>query len=152
MPGNDNPPWLTSEQQQIWRASLAGVAHILDHLNNSLGGYGLDLNEYESLVTLSESPNHRLRMSELATGVQQSRSRLTHTAKRMEDQGLLERCRANDDGRGVVAQLTDKGMALLVRAAPDHVRSVREILIDVADPADLRALGRIMGAVAEVAD
>lgn len=152
MSGATNPPWLSADQQRIWRSYLAGVARIDNHLNLALAAFGLDLNEYEILVTLSESDDHTLRMSDLAERVFQSRSRLTHTAKRMEEQGLLSRERANDDRRGVLASLTDKGMALLVEAAPTHVRSVRDILIDVADPDDLRALGRVMTAVLDVAD
>lgn len=152
MSGATDPVWLSSDQQRIWRSFLAGVARINNHLNLVLADFGLDLNEYEILVTLSEAEGHMLRMSDLAGRVFQSRSRLTHTAKRMETQGLLRRERANDDRRGVLASLTDEGMALLVEAAPSHVRSVREILIDAADPDDLRALGRVMDAVLNVAD
>jgi hypothetical protein len=49
----------------------------------------------------------------------------------------------------VFAHLTDRGYAKLVDAAPKHVESVRSSLIDVIDPADLEALGRAFGAVAE---
>lgn len=152
MPDEQNSLWLSAEQQRIWRTYLSGVARINDHLNNALRCFHLDLNEYEILVALSEAPGHAIRMSELASSVHQSRSRLTHTATRMEQQGLLERCRADEDRRGVLARLTERGMELLVEAAPTHVRSVREALVDVMAPEDFRALGRAMGAVLAVAD
>lgn len=150
MPDEQNSLWLSAEQQRIWRTYLTGVARINEHLNDALRSFNLDLNEYEILVALSEAPGHAVRMSELASSVHQSRSRLTHTATRMERQGLLERCRTDEDRRGVLAQLTDHGMELLVAAAPTHVRSVREAFVDAVDGDDFRALGRAMSAVASV--
>jgi DNA-binding MarR family transcriptional regulator len=84
-------------------------------------------------------------MSELADKVVHSRSRLTHTITRMEKRGLVERVRCSSDGRGRQAQLTVEGRDLLERAAPTHVRSVRELLLDVIGHDDLLELGRILG-------
>ena len=56
---------------------------------------------------------------------------------------------ATDDGRGIVAQLTDKGYALLVEAAPVHVTGVREHMVDLASDDDFAALGRVMDAVVD---
>jgi len=73
----------------IWRAFLSGTNRIFAELDAELRRFGLDLGEYEILVNLSESPDHELRMSELADRVRQSRSRLTHTVGRMEAKGIL---------------------------------------------------------------
>lgn len=78
----------------------------------------LSLPEYRILVLLSEAPDNRLRMSELADGVLSSRSRLTHQIRRMEDQHLVRRNTCEDDGRGVIAELTEEGMRCLEAAAP----------------------------------
>ena len=145
-PVSDNL-WLTDDQQRIWRAWLLGGAHINDYLDRVLRPHGLGLGDYEILVQLSESPDREMRMSLLAEGVHQSRSRLTHAIARMESDGLVERRPANDDGRGVLAGLTDKGYALLARTAPTHVQSVRDIFVDVVEPDDYAALGRAMAAV-----
>lgn len=145
-------PWLTSGQQKVWRAWLDAVARIDSHLDSVLRPYGLDLGEYEILVRLSEAPERRMRMSDLAEAVRQSRSRLTHTVARMEKKGLLDRVPCPQDRRGVIAILTDEGYALLETAAPTHVASVREVLVDVVDPGDFEALGRAMHAVNQVAD
>ena len=146
------PNWLTPAQQVVWRDSLAAVAWVREQLDADLRKYHLDLNEYEVLVVLSESPGRRIRMSQLAEGSNQSRSRLTHTVGRMERAGLITRETASEDRRGVVAILTDKGFELLKRAAVEHVASVRHVLIDPIDPADLAAMGRAMKAVLAVAD
>lgn len=139
--------WLTPSQQVTWRNWLNAVAWINEQLNADLRPHCLDLNEYEVLVVLSESPGHCIRMSQLADGANQSRSRLTHTVNRMEADGLIVRETATRDRRGVVARLTDKGLRLLEGAAPDHVASVRRVLIDPIDENDWEALGRAMKAV-----
>lgn len=143
------PRWLDADQQVIWRAFLSGTNRIFLELDAELRRFGLDLGEYEILVNLSESPDHELRMSDLADRVRQSRSRLTHTVGRMEAKGILVRNACPSDGRGVNARLTAEGYALLVEAAPYHVESVRRALVDVVDPADFEALGRAMIAVVE---
>ena len=72
--------WLTAEQQRYWRTYLRADRQLREALDRDLAGHGLRLSEFEILAWVSESPNHQLRMSELADRVVQSRSRLTHTA------------------------------------------------------------------------
>ncbi|PFG16036.1 MarR family transcriptional regulator [Propionicimonas paludicola] len=146
------PRWLSEDQQRIWRLYLNGVAKITEVLDAELRQFGLDLGEYEILVHLSESPDHQLRMSDLASRVRQSRSRLTHTVARMETKGLISRLSCPSDRRGVIANMTQAGYALLVEAAPYHVESVRRILVDPVSKADFTALGRAMQAVLSVTD
>lgn len=144
--------WLTEDQQKIWRSSLLVKKRISEYLDQVLRQYGLSLDEYELLVRLSEAPDTTLRMGELAESVGHSRSRLTHTIARMENRNLVRREPSTSDGRGVQAVLTDEGLDVLRDAAPHHVDSVREVLIDAVSPADLEALGRCMEAILEVAD
>lgn len=140
----DTPPWLTAEQQQVWRAYLGATNRVMQHLDQELRQFDLDLGEYEIMVRLSESPDRAMRMSELAEQVGQSRSRLTHTITRMEAKGLVGRGSCAGDRRGVMASLTDEGYAFLVEVAPYHVASVREILVDPVCAEDFAALGRVM--------
>ncbi|MFZ0531152.1 MAG: MarR family transcriptional regulator [Propionicimonas sp.] len=146
------PRWLSLEQQRIWRSFLNGMAAINEKLEAELRPFDLDLGEYEILVHLSESPQHALRMSDLADQVRQSRSRLTHTIARMERKGLVIRAACPSDRRGVISTMTPAGYRLLVEAAPYHVESVRRALVDPVDPADFQALGRAMDAVLGMTD
>ncbi len=142
--------WLDQHQQRSWRAFLVGYTLLSDRLDDELrDAFGIGINEYEVLVRLSESDDHRMRMSTLAEAMSFSRSRITHTITRMERSGLVHRGAATDDGRGIVAQLTDKGYALLVQAAPLHVTGVREHMVDLASDDDFEALGRVMDAVVD---
>ncbi|QGF22379.1 MarR family winged helix-turn-helix transcriptional regulator [Raineyella fluvialis] len=152
-PLTDCPPrWLDEQQQQIWRNYLRGVHRLDEYLDRALRPFDLSLAEYEILVSLSEAEDHRMRMSDLADAVHQSRSRLTHTVSRMESAGLIERLACPSDRRGVWAQLSSRGYDLLVEAAPCHVASVRRALVDAADPDDYEALGRVFAAVLAVPD
>lgn len=145
---HDEVRWLSAEEQSWWRAYRDGTARLLDVLGHELEeDSGLSLGEYEVLVRLSEAPERTLRMSELAGELAHSRSRLTHTVRRMEAAGLVERAPCAEDARGVNCVMTEAGLARLADAAPAHVESVRAHLVDVLTPAQLGALGEAMGAV-----
>jgi DNA-binding MarR family transcriptional regulator len=144
------PRWLTSDQQRVWRAYLLGSALLQERIDADLRSVGLDGAEYEILVNLSEAPDRRLRMAELADAVHQSRSRLTHTISRMEKARLVERISCPTDRRGVWAALTDEGVALLESAAPSHVETVLRNFVDAMSAEDYAAVGRAFAAVIAV--
>lgn len=149
-PDAAQPRWLDAGQQRAWRAYLLGTTLLLDRLDDDLRRHhGASMVEYEILVRLSESDEGRLRMAQLADALAHSRSRVTHTIKRMEDSGLVERVDSPEDKRGVFAVITAGGRALLEEMAPTHVAGVRDHFVDIADPADLEALGRLMDAVSD---
>jgi len=142
--------WLDTEQQHAWRAYLVGTTLLMERLDRDLrASHDISLPEYEVLVRLSESPDHRVRMATLADSLSHSRSRVTHTVTRLERAGLVERVACASDGRGVEAVLTEKGWSLLQGAAPLHVRSVREYLVDLVDEEDFAAVGRVFDAVTD---
>lgn len=142
--------WLDEDQQRSWRAYRDGTARLMAALGHALEEEtGLSLGEYEVLVRLSEAPERTLRMSELAGELAHSRSRLTHTIRRMEQAALVERAPCLQDARGVNCTLTDAGWQRLVDAAPAHVESVRRNLVDVLSDAQLTALGDAMAAVGD---
>lgn len=142
--------WLSAEQQHAWRAYLVGTTLLMERLDRDLrASHDISLPEYEVLVRLSESPSHRMRMATLADSLSHSRSRVTHTVTRLERTGLVERVACAEDGRGVEAVLTGPGWSLLQDAAPLHVRSVREYLVDLVGEADFEAVGRVFDAVTD---
>jgi DNA-binding MarR family transcriptional regulator len=150
MSGNGETHWLDADQQRSWRALLLGMTLLMDRLDDELDeAFDLSMAEYEILVRLSESEGRSLRMAQLADALAHSRSRVTHTIARMERSGYVERTPAPDDGRGIVATMTQAGYDLLVRAAHVHVDGVRRHLVDLVDDDDFAALGRVMNAVAD---
>jgi DNA-binding MarR family transcriptional regulator len=133
--------WLSAEEEAAWRA-IALVMHKLGWALECQLERDADLSyvEYHTLVRLSEEPNHTLRMSELAILTNQSLSRLSHLAKRLEGRGLIRRQPDPADGRFTNALLTDTGYARLVASAPGHVDTVRSLVIDAFNAAELRQL------------
>ena len=103
--------WLAPEEQSVWRAFLDVSRLCSDQMNRQLSDEsGMSLPEYEILVALSEAPDGRLRMSELADRVLSSRSRITHTVGRMEERGHVHREACADDGRGVAVRADRRGV------------------------------------------
>ena len=148
--GDGQTGWLDEDEQRSWRALIMGMTLLLDRLDDDLRrNCDLSLVEYEILVRLSESEGRQMRMAQLADALAHSRSRVTHTITRMERSGLVARSSSPEDGRGVVASMTDSGYDLLVRMAPIHVSGVRQHLVDLASREDFAALGRVMDAVSD---
>ena len=142
--------WLTPEEQASWRAWIAATLLLPDRLNRDLQNVtGISLPDYEILVHLSEAPERRLRMSELAEATLSSRSRLSHQIDRLEAEGLVEREPCLDDRRGAFAVLTDHGWTTLVATAPTHVESVRAHLVDVLTAEEFAELGRLCRIIAD---
>jgi DNA-binding MarR family transcriptional regulator len=139
--------WLYEEEQHAWRQYLHASRLLEAALDRDLQAHGLQLTEYEIICVLSEHPDGRLRMSAIADQVVQSRSRLTHTAGRLESRGWVRRESYVGDRRGVELVLTDAGYAEVVRMAPIHACSVRANLVDPLPREDFLALGRTMAVV-----
>jgi len=138
MPDADGRPrWLTDDEQQAWRATVHLSQLLLRQLDRDLNAHGLNGHDYEILVELSEAPDYRLRMTDLADATSQSRSRLSHQVSRMEKRGLVRRDECEGDKRGTFAVLTKEGMNAIERVAPYHVENVRRHFIDRLTPRQL---------------
>ncbi|MFD7259700.1 MarR family winged helix-turn-helix transcriptional regulator [Streptomyces sp. NPDC059874] len=141
--------WLTDAEQCAWRTHLDVSRLLMHQLEKDLQPFGLTNNDYEILVNLSESADHRMRMSDLATATLQSKSRLSHQITRMEAAGLVVRVNCESDRRGLYAVLTDEGMETMRKVAPHHVASVRRHFIDMLSKEDLAALRASLTPVAD---
>lgn len=123
--------WLDPDESRAWRAFLHASRALMATLDRELQrDAGMPHAYYEILVRLSEAPQRRLRMSELAEATGGSRSRLSHAVARLEEFGWVTRQDCPTDRRGQVAVLTEQGFAVLAAAAPGHVAGVRRHLFD----------------------
>jgi DNA-binding MarR family transcriptional regulator len=143
-----NRGWLTPKEMRTW-LSFWGVAHLIDvALDHDLRAESsLSHNDYQILAMLSNAPEHRLRMSELADRVFGSRSRLTYQVTQLEKAGLVRREGCLTDKRGAVAVLTEQGQGLLNVIAPGHVESIRRVFFDVLTPEQVNLLGEALHSV-----
>ena len=142
--------WLDDEESRAWRAVATTSSRLLASLDSDLrANHQLHLADYEVLVYLSEAPEQRLRMSDLADRLALSPSGLTRRLDRLTDSGAVVREQCAKDRRGTFAVLTSAGLEILVAAAPTHVASVRRHLIDRLDRAELLALADTLGRIAD---
>lgn len=131
-------PWLTDAEQRAWRSWLSVNAQLPAALHRQLQrDSALSLQDFDVLVHLDETAEHRARVADLAQTVQWERSRLSHHIKRMEARGLVVREECLEDGRGAYVVLTDLGMEAITRAAPGHAQTVKELVFSKLTPGEL---------------
>jgi DNA-binding MarR family transcriptional regulator len=135
---------LTDTEQKAWRTFIESSWALHTHLEEDLRAQtGLSMNDYHVLVVLSEAPNRRLRMGELAGRLVFSPSRITYQINSMVKRGLVRKQPCPEDGRGQEAVLTDEGMQALESAAPLHLITVRDSFIDRLDSDELDVIHRV---------
>lgn len=141
---NTETPWLTERQEETWRRWLTVNALLPAALHRDLqADAGLSLPDFDVLVHLSDTPNGRIRVSELGHALQWEKSRTSHHLTRMERRGLVCREQCPEDARGAFVVMTDAGREAIERAAPGHVRTVRRLVFDQLTDAELDALDAI---------
>lgn len=139
----EETPWLSEEEKAAWLALTALLTKLPGALDAQLmRDAGLTFFEYMVLGMLAEDQG-RLRMSTLAERTNGSLSRLSHVARRLEQQGFITREADPADGRATLAVLTEEGRARVEGVAPKHVLYARELVVDAASPEDLATFGRV---------
>jgi len=128
---------------KAWRSYIIASRRLLDALDADLADHDLSMADYEVLAQLSDAPDRRMRMSELAEIAMLSKSRLSHRMKVMEKAGWVRREECESDKRGYFAVMTEKGWKAIVKAAPDHVNSVRDRFVDHLTVKDQEDLAKI---------
>jgi DNA-binding MarR family transcriptional regulator len=135
--------WLNAEEKEAWTGLVSLLLLMPGRLEAPLQESGLSLFDYLVLSHVSEAPDRRIRMSELAHLANGSLSRLSNVVKRFEQRGWVVRFPDPDDGRYTLASLTDEGFEVVRAAAPTHLRSVRQFVLDPLTDEDRQALTRI---------
>ncbi|MFJ8234039.1 MarR family winged helix-turn-helix transcriptional regulator [Streptomyces sp. NPDC094448] len=136
--------WLAPEEQSAWHGFIRMQARLTGRLARELQNEtGLSAGDYAVLVALTDAPDGRLRVLELARAVEWEKSRLSHRIGRMAGRGLVERVECEGDARGAFVVLTEGGRQAIERAAPGHVATVRRLALSALSPDEIRLLGHI---------
>lgn len=107
---------------------------------------------YDVLSCLYLSPDHAMRMCDLAEQVLMSRSWLTRRVDQLVKADLVERCSAENDGRGVQARLTRTGKRTFIKLQRSHGTAIDRHFSAYLSAEDAEVLIRVMGKIAESAD
>src|SRR5947208_16147795 len=115
---------------RTWIRFLATHSAITRELEARLmGAHGLTLSDYDVLVQLARSSEHKLRNIELAKAVVLTRSGVTRLVDGLEKDGLVRRASCPEDKRGTLVALTDEGMRRLAEATETHLEGVRPLFL-----------------------
>lgn len=136
-----SPKWLTPAEMKAWRGFISSSTDLVRAIEKDLEPFGLDGGDYQLLAMLSDAPGHRMKMCDLASVLRLSRSGLTRRMEGVVKAKYVARVRDETDGRAAFAQLTPQGFELLKRAAPEHLKSVRRLMIDQLTDAEVKAIG-----------
>jgi MarR family 2-MHQ and catechol resistance regulon transcriptional repressor len=110
---------------------------------------GLSSQWFEVMLRLARSPDHRLRMTDLAGQVTLTPSGLTRVVDRLEAEGFVRRESCKSDRRGSNAVLTSKGIKRIETAVPKHLEHLEELFTGILDGGERAALE---GALRKVRD
>lgn len=134
--------WLSKREERAWRALQFMQMQLELAMNRQLmADSDLSLSDYVVLVKLTDEPDGRLRLYQLAQDIGWERSRLSHHVTRMTNRGLVTKERCDADRRGAFVVITDEGRKAIEGAAPRHVETVRRLFIDHLDPEELDVIG-----------
>ena len=129
---------LTRAELKAWRRFIGGTFSLFQTLDRQLREEsGLSHHEFSILSALSNSRASRMRMRELAEGLGSSPSRLSHSIKRLEEAGWVDRIESDEDGRGRIACLTDAGRRKLADAWPGHAAVIRKVVLEQLEREEL---------------
>ena len=145
-------PRVPEPHLSAWRAVLNAHASTVARVEEALAHAGLPpLAWYDVLWAVRRAPGRQVRMAELADGLTLSRGGVTKLVDRLESEKLLRRERAEDDGRGYYAVLTDPGEKMLRRMWPVYAGVLRETFVDSLSEEEAEAIAAGLGRANEAA-
>ena len=136
-----SPRWLSDAEMKAWRGFVTTSPDLMNAIERDLGVFGLDAGDYQLLAMLSEAPDHKLKMCDLADTLRLSRSGLTRRMDGVVKAKYVERIQDKDDRRVSFAHLTQKGFEFLKKVAPLHLKDVRSRMIDLLNESEIKAIG-----------
>lgn len=143
---------LNARELTAWRGMLRVHAEITQALDAELRAqHGITLSAYEVLLFLDEVDGRRMRMTDLASRVLLSRSGITRSVDRLVKQGLVTRAAAETDGRGLYAELTEAGAALLDAAGRTHRSGIRREYLGHLTSDEQSTLGEVWARLGDAA-
>lgn len=137
--------WLNADEERVWRRWLLLNTRLAATLQREMqDDAALSSSDFEVLVNLTDSPEGRVRVTDLATQMLWERSRLSHHVTRMERRGMVQRVECAEDGRGAFVAITPAGRTAIEKAAPGHVRAVRQLVFDALSSDEVSSLAGLV--------
>ena len=133
-----------------WELYFTTTARLTERIEAALKCQsGLSMPEYSVLLMTDRAGEAGIRPSVLAHKVVFSRSRLTHTMKRLESRDLISRRPCQGDGRGGLVFLTDAGKRLFDEAAIVQRDVIRRLFLNEITPEEIDMITGLFSRVSE---
>lgn len=135
-------PGLDIAEQRAWENFLDAALRVYGTLNRSLAEkHKLALVDVRLLDILDKSATGSARMGDLAEQLLSLPSRVTRQIRRLERVGLVRREASPEDGRGVLASITDEGRAAVAGARGTYAEAVRQYFLSPLTRPQMSAMG-----------
>ncbi|MGN6782249.1 MAG: MarR family winged helix-turn-helix transcriptional regulator [Marmoricola sp.] len=115
---------------------------VLARLDAVLRPHGLTFARYEALVLLSFSSRGSLPLGKMGERLQVHPTSITSIVQRLEADGLITRRPHPEDGRAVLAEITEAGRALVERTTADLLEA--DFGLGPLDVPQLQALSALL--------
>jgi DNA-binding MarR family transcriptional regulator len=137
-------PWLSATELATW-LRFAAVLELLPSALDAQLARDSQLTHYDyfTMAMLSEAEDRTLRMTALAGRTNATLPRLSRVISRLEQHGFVRRAPCAQDRRATNVTLTPAGWDKVRQAAPGHVQTVRELVVDALSPTQLDQLSTI---------
>jgi DNA-binding MarR family transcriptional regulator len=134
--------WDAVDQMHAVTSLMRVQQIVLRQLDDLLRPHGLTFARYEALVLLTFSRAGALPLGKMGERLQVHATSVTSIVDRLESAGLVVRRRHPEDGRAVLAEITDTGRALVEAATADLVAA--RFALTAVDPDELRRLSELL--------
>jgi DNA-binding MarR family transcriptional regulator len=135
-------PGLDIAEQRAWENFLDAALRVYGSLNRTLSEeFSLTLVDVRLLDILRRSESGSARMGDLAEQLLSLPSRVTRQIRRLEQAGLVRREASPEDGRGVLASITDRGREAVSDAIATYADAVRQRFLAPLTRQQMAAMG-----------
>lgn len=119
-------------------AVIGRIARLSQHFSRGMGKtfakHGLSAASFDVLATLRRSgAPYQLSPGDLMATTMVTSGTMTNRVDQLVKDGLVERVKNPDDGRGFLISLTDKGFALVDGMLGDHVETQKGLTAALSD-------------------
>jgi DNA-binding MarR family transcriptional regulator len=141
--------WGAVDQMHAVTSLMRVQQLVLAQLDELLRPHGLTFARYEALVLLTFSRAGSLPLGKIGERLQVHPTSVTSIVRRLEAAGLVARRPHPDDGRAVLAEITERGRSAVEAATADLVGA--QFALAEVPGEDLRALSALLKPVRRLA-
>ena len=132
-----------AEAVTTWEALFRAQVAVMRRLGADFPRDGISFNGYDVMYTLTRAPQRSLRLRDLTASALLTQPSISRLVDRLAARGLVEKLPDERDARGTVIRLTDSGREVFHALALVHGASIRRIVGEALDPAELAELARL---------